>query len=374
MRQQQAQKAEVRRQQAEQDEAKGYESISGETFVLDGKDLAAKAAKVSLSGVYIREGNLDVLYADARAVMMAHQGLRQPSVPLLTDDASREFREHLLTCQSNPASAQMGCPVAVLGRVTTCTLSNAFGAARAEPCVAVEDGRQLASAPISAPPIIAQNSPPAPGAPSPQAAGSPTSAIAAPSKSSPGQGAPKAPLVTPPEACYGLFDPSTYRGMSELLSRVMMLALQDAPSGTSNLLKAFQSRLQSTAKSEHAPEQIAIAISTLFDRLNPRDVEACVPVMAPFRERLEREIKHQAEQAGQEAGTSAQRPPPPEQAGDGQRIARVCAGDFERLCAGRVPVPAIDDFQKGGHIYSCLQEHIASGQLSQPCSGAIMSR
>jgi hypothetical protein len=110
---------------------------------VNSSDLASKAAKIVLSGVYVREGNLDVLYADVRALMIAHEGhLHQPSVPLLTDDASREFRQYLLMCQSNPGSAQMSCSVTVLGRVTICKLSNAFGATREEPCVAVDDGRQ----------------------------------------------------------------------------------------------------------------------------------------------------------------------------------------------------------------------------------------
>ena len=143
--QQELQRAEATRQQAEQaerDRTQGYQSITVESFVLDGRDLASKATKVSLGGVYIRRGNLDVLYANVQAAMIANsRGLHQPNVPLLIDYASREFRQHLLTCQSNPASAEMGCPVTVLGGVTTCKLSNAFGATREEPCVAVEDGR-----------------------------------------------------------------------------------------------------------------------------------------------------------------------------------------------------------------------------------------
>jgi hypothetical protein len=119
----------------------GYQTISVETFILDGGDLAAKAAKVSLSGTYIHEGNLHILYADMRTAMMATRGAhQQPNVLLLADDASREFRQLLLTCQSNPTSAQMGCPVTVLGQATKCKLSNAFGATREEPCVAVEKG------------------------------------------------------------------------------------------------------------------------------------------------------------------------------------------------------------------------------------------
>jgi hypothetical protein len=55
---------------------------------------------------------------------------------------------------------------------------------------------------------------------------------------------------------------------------------------------------------------------------------------------------------------------------EGQRIARVCAGDFERLCAGRSPMPTNEDFQAGHTINQCLKEHLS--QLSPPCSSVIM--
>jgi uncharacterized protein YecT (DUF1311 family) len=129
---------EARNQEREQ--ALGYQHISLETFLLDGKDLAAREAKVSLSGVLVREGNVDVLYADAAAMWTAtHYPNRgnQLEVPLLTDDASRDFRQYLLRCQSNPG----GCSVTVLGHATICKLSNAFGATRELPCVAAEEGR-----------------------------------------------------------------------------------------------------------------------------------------------------------------------------------------------------------------------------------------
>jgi hypothetical protein len=141
------QEEEARRQQQLEDQARagGYQKTSVETFVLDGRDLAARGSKVSLAGNYLREGNLEVLYADTRAVLMRTHGVPQPNVPLLTDDASREFRQHLLRCQSNPGSAQMGCPVTVLGRATMCTLSNAFGGMRESPCVAVDEGQMRKS-------------------------------------------------------------------------------------------------------------------------------------------------------------------------------------------------------------------------------------
>jgi hypothetical protein len=58
------------------------------------------------------------------------------------------------------------------------------------------------------------------------------------------------------------------------------------------------------------------------------------------------------------------------QEGEGQRIARACAGDFERLCAARVSVPTIEDFQGGRVVNQCLKEHLS--QLSPPCSSVIM--
>jgi hypothetical protein len=144
--QQEARKTHMQRQReqfADQSRAGGYEGISIETFVLDGNDLAEKAAKIMIQGVYVREGNLDVLYADAQAIFMAKQArLNPPKVPLLADDATRELRRYLLSCQSNPA-AQMGCPLMVLGRATRCTLTNAFGSTRETFCVVVDDGQQM---------------------------------------------------------------------------------------------------------------------------------------------------------------------------------------------------------------------------------------
>jgi hypothetical protein len=52
------------------------------------------------------------------------------------------------------------------------------------------------------------------------------------------------------------------------------------------------------------------------------------------------------------------------------RIARACADDFVRLCAGRIPIPSIEDFQKGEHINQCLKEKLS--QLSSPCWYVIM--
>ena len=143
-RQEELDKKRVVEREAELEErTSGYQRISIETFLLDGGDLTATAAKVSISGVYVREGNLSVLYADRGSAMMASRGrTQQPKVLLLTDNASREFRQVLLMCQSNPANAQGGCPITILGRAEKCQYSNAFGATRDESCIAVEKGWQ----------------------------------------------------------------------------------------------------------------------------------------------------------------------------------------------------------------------------------------
>lgn len=138
-----SQEAETKSQKAEQEQRlleRGYQVLSVDSFVLDGKGLAEKAAKVALSGIYIREGGLDVLYVDQRAAMMAYGGVNQPKAALLIDDAPRELREQLLWCQSNPAASRVDCSLRVEGRATMCTISNAFGAKRESPCVSVEGG------------------------------------------------------------------------------------------------------------------------------------------------------------------------------------------------------------------------------------------
>lgn len=133
---------EARRQ--EQEIKAGYQRISVETFALDGKELAGRAAKISISGVYLGDDHTSFIFSDARAVILAtrYPNLgEQPKVPLLVENASREFRKRLLGCRSNPGSAQVGCPVTVIGRATMCTLQNGLGATGEIPCTEVHDGR-----------------------------------------------------------------------------------------------------------------------------------------------------------------------------------------------------------------------------------------
>jgi peptidoglycan hydrolase-like protein with peptidoglycan-binding domain len=122
-------------------EASGYRRVSVETFLLDGRELASDHAKVALEGVYAREGNLDVIYASRRALMMARRSsaplLR---VPMLTEGASRSVRQNILRCQGNPTLLELGCEnAAVKGHATMCSVWNAFGVTHKEACMDVED-------------------------------------------------------------------------------------------------------------------------------------------------------------------------------------------------------------------------------------------
>jgi hypothetical protein len=121
-----------------------YQFVTVRDFVIDGPKLASASAKVKVTGSYIRQGGVEVIYANRQALIMATQTNSpgtQPSVPLLTDNAPHALRERLLNCQSDPTSAQIGCQVTVQGEATMCGLTSAFGATREMPCVHVEDGQ-----------------------------------------------------------------------------------------------------------------------------------------------------------------------------------------------------------------------------------------
>jgi hypothetical protein len=60
--------------------------------------------------------------------------------------------------------------------------------------------------------------------------------------------------------------------------------------------------------------------------------------------------------------------------GEGQRIARACAGDVVTLRKPSCQITGsrVEDFEKGGIIRVCLGAHLGSGQLSRPCWDAVM--
>jgi hypothetical protein len=129
------------------DAALGYHQVSIEDFTLDAADLAKQGKKLSLQGAYLLSDDMGLLYVDQLAVIKATHypniGRNEPAVPLMTEGAARPFRQFLLHCQTDPATAQSGCRVAITGIATMCKLTTPLGLERELPCVAVDDGRPL---------------------------------------------------------------------------------------------------------------------------------------------------------------------------------------------------------------------------------------
>jgi hypothetical protein len=118
--------------------------MSVRDFVADGPALAAKNAKVSLAGSYLLQDNRGVLYTDMQSIVMTKyhpEAGPQPNVLLLTSDASGQLRRRLLSCQTDPSAAQVGCTIKIRGRAGMCPLTDASGATHEAPCVKVEDGK-----------------------------------------------------------------------------------------------------------------------------------------------------------------------------------------------------------------------------------------
>ncbi len=118
---------------------RGYKAITFEDFILDGKELAASDAKVALTGLYVKQGQIELLFLSLGAVMMAQRSFNTDTgVGLLTGDAARNLRKYLLQCQNSPVG-MYGCRVTVLGRATMCERSILLSSTGV-PCVAVDDG------------------------------------------------------------------------------------------------------------------------------------------------------------------------------------------------------------------------------------------
>jgi len=111
--------------------APDYRHISFRDFAVDGPDLASGGANVEVSGFYVRQGNVGVLYADETSAIAAEYGYGNsppPTIPLLTNNASHQFREIQYSCDEALARGSVGCVLIVRGDVTTCDQTNMFGA------------------------------------------------------------------------------------------------------------------------------------------------------------------------------------------------------------------------------------------------------
>jgi hypothetical protein len=122
-----------------------YKKIDVKTFILDGSRLSTSRAPLLFSGFTIpSDGNVSLLFTDINSVIMY---INYPSmegqslhIPMLTDNATRAFREYLMQCRTNISSAQLGCPITVTGRASICELQNSLGVQRDIPCIIAEDG------------------------------------------------------------------------------------------------------------------------------------------------------------------------------------------------------------------------------------------
>jgi len=118
---------------------KTYQPMGVLDFIIDGPTLAARGASVDVYGTYVREGAVDVLYADTTAVARARTWPQAPPhVVVITDSASRGLRAKLIACQTDPMTAQIGCKVAVRGHAATCEVTSATAVPRREPCIEAE--------------------------------------------------------------------------------------------------------------------------------------------------------------------------------------------------------------------------------------------
>ena len=121
-----------------------YQSLSVQDFATDGTELATARGKVSMTGAYILQGNREMLYPDVQAIIRMKYGPKtaiQATVPLLTNDASAQFRRRVLACRTDSSASEVGCTIKIRGTATLCPLTLASGDTREVPCVNVEDGK-----------------------------------------------------------------------------------------------------------------------------------------------------------------------------------------------------------------------------------------
>lgn len=128
------------------DAAQGYKKISFKDFALDAKTLAAGEVRVTMQGAYVPDGNMDWFFESYEAALTAtmpplSSGANIQRIPLLTEDASRSFREQLLRCKTTPGSNHSGCQASITGHVSLCSMTSPMGSRSNIPCIVVENGR-----------------------------------------------------------------------------------------------------------------------------------------------------------------------------------------------------------------------------------------
>ena len=126
----------------ERDEANGYKLTTVRDFKLDGQQLAAANAKISVQGYYAKRGQLEAVLSNQVESLMYAAGTASDDVgiSIISKDASRTLRAYMMDC-TTPYQGR-SCPVVLLGQVSICTRTTIVGT-YTTPCLIVEDGRPL---------------------------------------------------------------------------------------------------------------------------------------------------------------------------------------------------------------------------------------
>lgn len=119
--------------------SQGYVNTRFDDLILDAKQLSGIGAKVLVYGSYFKFGYSEVLMKP-QFIQANHDFASLPKIGLLTEEASRKSRQMLLSCQQTESwDTYVGCRVALLGRVTFCTMLSLEGSEKI-PCLRVDDG------------------------------------------------------------------------------------------------------------------------------------------------------------------------------------------------------------------------------------------
>jgi hypothetical protein len=130
------------------DAPNAFRSITLREFENEGPTLAARSARVEITGAYAEPGNVDLLYANRASAVTSTENpatedaRRIPFISLLTDQASHGARAALLDCRTR---RDVGCQVTLRGQVTMCTITNSLGSSQQFPCLDVRDGGLVSS-------------------------------------------------------------------------------------------------------------------------------------------------------------------------------------------------------------------------------------
>ena len=106
-------------------DVRGYKRVSFKDVLIDEKYYVESGAKIAVTGLYKSQAHHHQrLYASYNDFMMhMYQSVEASYIGLISEDGTRSLREYLMQC-----SQRIGCELTILGHVSSCTATNAFGA------------------------------------------------------------------------------------------------------------------------------------------------------------------------------------------------------------------------------------------------------